>query len=645
MFFMKHKSEVFSKFKLWKAEVENQTGRKVKYLRSDNGTEYTETKFQQFCEEHGIQRHFTVRKTPQQNGVSERMNRTITEKARCIRLQAGLAKSFWAEAVSMAVYLINRSPRISLNGKVSEEVWTGSDLDLSNLKIFGTPAYVLIPSDERTKLDAKSKKCIFLGYEKGVKGFKFWDPVAMKRVISRDAVFDEQYMLQQAKEVERSVVTETDPKTVEVELGEEIDINAPISAGSEQQQRQVESFISGRPKRVTRPPVRFGFDEMVNYALVIGEDDPSNFQEAIQSQEKEEWVGAMAEEMESLNKNQTWKLVSLPTGKKAIGCKWVFKKKQGDSHREGVRFKARLVAKGYSQKKGTDYDEIFSPVVRHTSIRLVLALVASWDLHLEQMDVKTAFLHGDLEEEIYMEQPEGFVEPGKEQLVCSLRKSLYGLKQAPRQWYKKFDSYMLRIGYQRCEYDCCVYVKYLDDGSPLLLLLYVDDMLIAGKNIDDIVELKALLGKEFDMKDLGAAKKILGMEIRRDRSSGRLWLSQQNYIEKVLDRFDMAKCKPVSTPLANHFKLSSTQCPKSDEEIRDMSKVPYASAVGCLMYAMVCTRPDLAQAVSQVSKYMSNPGREHWNACKWILRYLRGTADHGIMFGGKKKRSFSQRVH
>ena len=155
----------------------------------------------------------------------------------------------------------------------------------------------------------------------------------------------------------------------------------------------------------------------------------------------------MAEEMESLHKNMTWELVPLPAGKRAIGCKWVFKKKQGISEKEGIRYKARLVAKGYSQKKGIDYDEIFSPVVRHTSIRLVLALVASWDLHLEQMDVKTAFLHGDLEEEIYMEQPEGFVQPEEEKLVCKLTKSLYGLKQAPRQWYKRFDSYMLRIGY------------------------------------------------------------------------------------------------------------------------------------------------------------------------------------------------------
>jgi len=227
------------------------------------------------------------------------------------------------------------------------------------------------------------------------------------------------------------------------------------------------------------------------------------------------------------------------------------------------------------------------------------------------MDVKTVFLHGDLEEQIYMQQPEGFSQPGHEHLVCRLKKSLYGLKQSPRQWYKRFDSYMIQIGYKSCEYDCCVYVKSLDDGSFIFLLLYVDDMLIVAKNLDDVVGLKALLSQEFDMKDLGAAKKILGMEIHRDRSSKKLWLSQQGYVEKVLDRFGMSNTKPVSTPLANHFKLSSNQCPNTDKEVADMAEVPYASVVGCLMYAMVCTRPDLAHAVSQVSKYMSKPGRQH----------------------------------
>ena len=225
---------------------------------------------------------------------------------------------------------------------------------------------------------------------------------------------------------------------------------------------------------------------------------------------------AMVEEMESLNKNKTWELPEFPKGKKLIGCKWVFRKMEVVSKKEGERFKSRLVVKGYSQRHGIDYDEVFSLMVRHTSIRVVLALVAHQDLELEQLDVKTTFIHGNLDEEIFMEQAEGFKKPGIENLVCRLKKSLYGLKQSPRQWYKRFDSFMIQIGYTRCEYDCYIYVKMLDDGSYIFLLLYVDDMLITAKSICEVDKLKALLCKEFDMKDLGIAKKILGMEIRRD---------------------------------------------------------------------------------------------------------------------------------
>ena len=193
---------------------------------------------------------------------------------------------------------------------------------------------------------------------------------------------------------------------------------------------------------------------------------------------------------------------------------------------------------------------------------------------------------------------------------------------------------MIQIGYNSCEYDCCVYVKSLDDDFFIFLLLYVDDMLIAAKNFDDVVGLKALLSQEFDMKNLGAVKKILGMKIHRDKSWKKLWLYQQGYVEKVLDRFGMNSVKPVSTPLANNFKLSSNQYPKTDKEVPNMAKVPCDSVVGCLMYTMVCTRHDLAHVVSQVSKYMSKPGRQHWEAVKWIFRYfLRAIVGHVIVFG------------
>jgi hypothetical protein len=398
----------------------------------------------------------------------------------------------------------------------------------------------------------------------------------------------------------------------------------------EQQVPQTPASVVRRSTRLSIPPERYS--PSLYYLLLTDSGEPECYEEAMQVNTKKKWEQGMKEEMDSLENNQTWDLVQLPAGKRALQNKWVYKLKEEDGGEK--RYKARLVVKGFAQKKGIDFDEIFSPVVKMTSIRTILSLVEVEDLHLEQLDVKTTFLHGDLEEEIYMQQPQGYEVKGKENLVCRLKKRLYGLKQAPRQWYLKFDRFMTEQGYNRCHSDHCVYFKRLENGSYIILLLYVDDMLVAGSNMQDINVLKKKLANSFAMKDLGAAKKILGMRITRDRKNRKLTLSQGEYTEKVLERFRMQNAKLVSTPLANHFKLTKEMCPKTQEEIEYMSRVPYSSAVGSLMYAMVCTRPDIAHAVGVVSRYMNNPGKEHWEVVKWILRYLRGTTTHALCFGG-----------
>lgn len=277
---------------------------------------------------------------------------------------------------------------------------------------------------------------------------------------------------------------------------------------------------SSRPRRTYKQVLELGSDEplrhyrqinLVEYALSVEDNEPATFKEAILNNNSESWLAAMEEEMESLHKNQTWEVVPLPIGKKAIGCKWLYKKKEDPTNLGGTRFKAWLVAKGFAQRERVDYNEIFSPVVKHTSIRVLLSIVAHHDLELEQLDVKTTFLHGDLDEEIYMHQPEGYKVEDKERQVCRLRKSLYGLKKSPRQWYKRFDSFMLKHGFSRSEYDCCVYIQKLQGDNYIYLLLYVDAMLIASKSKVEIDRLKSQLGKEFEMKDMGAARKIMGM--------------------------------------------------------------------------------------------------------------------------------------
>ena len=295
------------------------------------------------------------------------------------------------------------------------------------------------------------------------------------------------------------------------------------------------------------------------------------------------------------------------------------------------RYKARLVAKGFTQKEGIDYTETFSPVSKKDSFRVIMALVAHFDMELHQMDVKTAFLNGDLEEEVYMKQPEGFSSSNGENLVCKLKKSIYGLKQASRQWYLKFHSVISSFGFEENIMDQCIYHKV--SGSKICyLILYVDDILLASNDKGLLHEVKQFLSKKFDMKNMGEASYVIGIKIHRDRARCVLGLSQETYLNKVLERFRMKDCSPSVAPIVKGDKLSLDQCPKNDFEREQMKNIPYASAVGSLMYAQVCTRPDIAFVVGMLGRYQSNPGLDHWKLAKKVMRYLQGTKDYMLMY-------------
>ncbi|KAK8705107.1 hypothetical protein V6N13_048715 [Hibiscus sabdariffa] len=339
-------------------------------------------------------------------------------------------------------------------------------------------------------------------------------------------------------------------------------------------------------------------------------DEPKTYQEAVSSPDSEKWLEAMRSEMDSMSDNQVWTLVEPPEGIKPIGCKWVFKKKT-DMDGNVQTYKGRLVAKGYRQIHGIDYDETFSPVAMFNSIRILLAIAAFHDYEIWQMDVKTAFLNGKLEEDVYMTQPEGFVTPENAGKVCKL---------------------------QRNEDEPCVYKKF--SGSIVsFLILYVDDMLIIGNDIPTLQSVKAWLSSCFSMKDLGEAAYILGVKIYRDRSRRLLGLSQSTYIDKVLKRFNMEASKKGFLPMTHGISLSKEMCPSTSQERERMSQIPYASAIGSIVYAMICTRPDLSYALSMTSRYQANPGEGHWVAVKNILKYLRRTKDVFLVYGGEEQLS------
>ncbi|XP_048481491.1 uncharacterized protein LOC105390889 [Plutella xylostella] len=422
VYFIQAKSEVLSKFKEFKNMVENQLDRKIKVLRSDNGGEYVNEAFDKFCRDAGIIQQHTIPYTPEQNGMSERMNRTLTERAKCIN--ANLPKKFWAEAISTAAYVTNRSPTKSLDYKTPEEIWTGKRPDVSSMKVFGCKAMMHVPKERRLKWDSKSKEVIFLGYCTESKGYRLYDMKQKKVVKGRDVVFIEDSVKKDF------TITLSDMSTQDNEENKDNNnCTRKVSSVKDNSidvsiQDDDEDYVPDGPVQITMPPTQRNLRPRKNVMptyLCESEDivsDPHTAQEALASNNALKWKEAMDCEYNSLVENNTWTLCDLPSGCKAIPCKWVFKTKMDDKGNIS-RHKARLVIKGYEQREGIDYTEVYAPVVRSTSLRHMIGLAAKLKLDIEQLDAMTAFLQGDIDVELYMEQPSQY-ENGTQQ-VCRLQ--------------------------------------------------------------------------------------------------------------------------------------------------------------------------------------------------------------------------------
>ena len=520
VYILKHKSEVFQRFQEWKALVETASGRKIKTLRSDNGGEYTSTEFAAFMAKEGIRHEFTIPHTPQQNGVAERLNRTLIEGVRTMLADSRLPHRFWAEALSTCVYLRNRSPTKAVTGVTPYEAWSGTKPDVSHLRVCGCSAYALVPKVERSKLDSKTRKCVLLGYGSNQIGYRLYDLDCKKVVHSRDVTFDEASTPGVEKEVastyveleinEESTTRDSDDLPDREQLSED----SPVSDTSD---RESDPRRSARPKQ--KP-------DWYSHSLNISAEhqDPRSLTEVKSSSDRVNWERAMNREMESLKSNQVWELVEPPSDRKIIGSKWVFKRKI-DANGVVERHKARLVAQGCTQKFGLDYEETFSPVVRFESIRTVVALGAQQRLQLHQMDVSTAFLHGELTEEVYMRQPEGFVEPGKEHLVCCQNRSIYGLKQPPRCWNHVLDNRLKEMGFKQTPSDPCLYVHTGSEGV-FIVAVYVDDIVLGGRSEAKMTAVKEELSQKFQMKDLGPLHHFLRIKVVQDRLTGAIWIGK-----------------------------------------------------------------------------------------------------------------------
>ncbi|KAL6982051.1 hypothetical protein U1Q18_052698 [Sarracenia purpurea var. burkii] len=602
VYLLKSKDEALDKFILYKNEVENQLSKRIKVLRSDRGGEY-ESPFGGYCAEHGIIYQTTAPYSPQQNGTAERKNRTLKDMMNAMLVSSGLPQNMWGEAVLTANHILNLVPRKKTD-KTPFELFKGRRPTYNHLRTWGCLAKVAIPPPKKEKIGPKTVDCVFIGYAQNSSAYRCLVYESAISDIHKNTVMESRNVsffehifpyrsIKESSSVKRTL--------------------HPANDSSRDQEEEVD--IEPRRSKRARKSTSFGPD----FLTYLVENEPRTYQEAVSCPEAPLWKEAIKSEIDSILQNHTWELVDLPQGSKPLGYKWIFKRKmKADGSID--KYKARLVIKGYRQKEGLDYFDTYSPVSRITSIRMITAIAALRNLAIHQMDVKTAFLNGDLDEEIYMEQPEGFSGPkGK---VCRLVRSLYGLKQAPKQWHEKFDSVVLSHGFRINECDKCVYVKDTDEGY-VLLCLYVDDMLIVGSNDKVIQSTKDMLNSKFDMKDMGLANVILGVQITR--TSDGLMLSQSHYVDKILRKFSNSDTKVAWTPVDLSLQLS-----KNGGE--SVSQLEYSQVIGSLMYLMSCTRPDIAYSVSRLSRYTSNPGHDHWKAIVRLLRYLRYTRDLGLHY-------------
>lgn len=701
IYFLRNKSDVGESVKEYIAMVENKFGCKPKTIRSDRGGEYMAGELKQFFRTKGIATQYTAPYSPQQNGVAERKNRTLIEMARCMLTDAHLPYYLWAEAVSMANYIQNRTITKGAD-EIPHILWYGTKPSVVNWQIFGTKCYVHVPSEKRRKLDNTATQMIFIGYDSESKAYRCFDPVNRKLVISRDvrfvrnkthedgvlvdlsskeeeeandiddesSLFDGERSFDSAENSSykessdsaddadgdvtitnhsfyrdsdtssESSTTDDSESSVETvipanfeatlddEYGDLTDSFGDLSmtdteatadtSGSEYLPSNLDSdeTETEHSPRVSQrrtkgvPPQRYQANMIV---------EPKSISDAFLSENKIQWIDAMKEEMQAMQSNNTWELCELPDGRNAIGCKWIFKAKT-DANGNVNRYKARLVAQGFSQKFGTDYDQVFAPVARQTTFRILLSVASKENCMVHHMDVKTAFLNSKLKEEIYMKQPPGF-ESEKKNLVCRLKKSIYGLKQAAKAWNDEIRRVLTQEKFTQSKNDVCLYSKKVH-GEWVFLLIYVDDIAIVTKSDAAMKNVKAMLSSKFKVQDLGEVKQYLSIEVTRD-SNGIYSLNQSKYIKKIVSDFGLSDAKASSIPIQVGYGKSKRD--NNDDLL--LSNVQYQKLLGCLLYVSVNTRPDIAASISILAQKISKPTQADWNELKRVAKYLKGTAD------------------
>src|SRR5882672_6768893 len=588
----------------------------------------------------------------------------------------------WGEAVKAASYLKNCTPTRMLVDKTPYKMWYGRCPNVSHLRELVCKVWVHIPGDN-PKIYNRSIECVLVGYSENSKTYCCLERSSGRIHVSRNVLFTESQDLRErplhpgltidgidadtddaprrhdthsttclvhAEEPGPELPETTLRRSARIAKTSKDTLGGKSSAYTQFPDDEVQPTNFSLPddtgahaeagaymeSEVHMPEeyVHFTYDDK-EWCNLNDEDDAISYRDAFLRPDAPQWQAAYEDEMKSLRKHKVWDLIphmQIPAGRKVIPSKPVFHYKW-DSNGNIIRHKVRVVAKGFAQKPGIDYTETYAPVPRMESTQVLLHIGASLDWEIHQMDVKTAFLHGDLEEEVSMEQPEGMKERGKEDWVCYMRKTLYGLMKAARAWNICLHHAMLEIGYVHISADHCIYMRNTTSGSSIVAI-HVDDMAAAASNKAEMAKLKEQLGNFFGLLDLGELKWLLGMAVTRNRRTRTISLSQAAYIESIAKHLHLEDTHPVTTPLDPHVILSKDHGPKDEEGKLRMKKILYLTTIGSIMYAATATHPDVSYAVQHLSQFNSNPGYSHWTAAQCVIRYLYATRDRSLVLGG-----------
>ncbi|KAG8930012.1 hypothetical protein FRC01_003405 [Tulasnella sp. 417] len=662
--------------------AENHTGEKVKTIRTDGGKEYVNRECQAYLSSKGITHQVTNPKTPEENGRAERYNRTIMETARAMRLDSGLPPTFWAEASYVHV---PNDERRKLDAKSVKTVFIGMDETSKSGKFWNANRCSMMRSrtftcDEQSfpmrrqyNVNELEEDDFIITQPQPVTPptpstplpTPLFSTVVKKNIQPLHATptlvgaFPLDDIAEEEEDLAPIPFPELNRSDDEVEelleaASSTQDLEETVTTTSKKGKGKVSqtqwSPTKVRPKRdakaVNKLIVKHDKSKAYNgvslltraFALKGAEtsSDPISYRDAMGQTDADAWKQAARAEYESLIKNKTWDLVERPSNKKILKARWVWKLKH-DANGKPVKYKARFCVKGFEQVPGVDYDETFAPVARYETIRTLLALACANNWHVHQMDVKTAFLNGDIDEEIFIEQPEGFAKKGQENKVCRLKKALYGLKQAPRQWNIKIHNTLTDLGFKITNSDPGLYVYHRQsegEKEPMYVVLYVDDVTLFSPNLKLLQKIEATLEKTFDMTNEGDIAYYLGIRIWRDRQNRIMRLDQYKFIDSILERFGMSDCKPVKTPLEANLKLYKSTIPL-DQIDKDFQHL-YQSIIGSLQYAANGTRPDIAYAVNKLAQFSVNPTDEHMKAAKHVLRYLKGTRNLVLQYSNQQ---------